>query len=55
MYMVNNYYNGGGDENGVAWNDPTINLDWGVTEPLLSPRDQLNRFLSDIPADELPA
>jgi dTDP-4-dehydrorhamnose 3,5-epimerase len=54
MYMVNNYYNGGRDENGVAWNDPTINLDWGVTEPLLSPRDQLNRFLKDIPADELP-
>lgn len=54
MYMVNNYYNGGKDENGVAWNDPTINLNWGVTAPLLSPRDQQNRFLKDIPADELP-
>ena len=54
MYMVNNYYNGGKDENGVAWNDPTINLDWGVTAPLLSPRDQQNRFLRDISADELP-
>jgi dTDP-4-dehydrorhamnose 3,5-epimerase len=53
MYMVNNYYDGA-DENGVAWNDPTINLDWGVTAPLLSPRDQQNRFLSDIPAAELP-
>lgn len=56
MYMVNNYYNGGGDENGVAWNDPTIGLDWGVgsNAPLLSPRDQQNRFLKDIPAAELP-
>jgi len=54
MYMVNNYYNGGKDENGVAWNDPTINLDWGVIAPLLSPRDQQNRFLRDIPTDELP-
>jgi dTDP-4-dehydrorhamnose 3,5-epimerase len=54
MYMVNNYYNGGKDENGVAWNDPQINLDWGTTAPLLSPRDQQNRFLKDIPAAELP-
>jgi dTDP-4-dehydrorhamnose 3,5-epimerase len=54
MYMVNNYYDGGRDECGVAWNDPDINLDWGITAPLLSPRDQRNRFLRDIPKDELP-
>lgn len=53
-YLVNNYYNGGVDENGVAWNDPDIALDWGVDAPLLSPRDAENRFLKDIPADELP-
>ena len=54
MYFVNNYYDGGKDERGVAWNDPDINLDWGIQTPLLSPRDQQNRFLKDIPADELP-
>jgi dTDP-4-dehydrorhamnose 3,5-epimerase len=54
MYMVNNYYDGGKDECGVAWNDPDINLSWGITAPLLSPRDQKNRFLRDIPRDELP-
>jgi dTDP-4-dehydrorhamnose 3,5-epimerase len=54
MYVVNNYYDGGADERGVAWNDPDIGIDWGVTDPLLSPRDQQNRFLRDIPADELP-
>lgn len=54
MYMVNNYYNGGVDENGVAWNDPDIRLDWGVSQPLLSPRDQQNRFLRDIPPENLP-
>ncbi len=55
-YMVNNYYDGGKDENGVAWNDPDINLDWGLkgAAPFLSPRDEKNRFLRDIPADELP-
>lgn len=55
MYMVNNYYDGGKDELGVAWNDPDINLDWGLTfPPLLSPRDQRNPFLRDIPKDQLP-
>ena len=54
MYMVNNYYEGGKDELGVAWNDPQINLDWGVQSPLLSPRDSQNRFLKDIPLGELP-
>ncbi len=54
MYMVNNYYDGGADEMGVAWNDPQINLAWGTTTPILSPRDQQNRLLKDIPPDELP-
>lgn len=53
-YLVNNYYNGGKDENGVAWNDPDIGLDWGVETPLLSPRDAQNPLLKAIPADNLP-
>lgn len=55
MYLVNNYYEGGKDERGVAWNDPDLDLDWGVTDPQLSPRDIENRLLKDIPVDELPA
>jgi dTDP-4-dehydrorhamnose 3,5-epimerase len=55
MYIVNNFYDST-DERGVAWNDPSLNLDWGLNgvEPVLSPRDQTNRLLRDIPADELP-
>ncbi|MEZ4646216.1 MAG: dTDP-4-dehydrorhamnose 3,5-epimerase [Chloroflexota bacterium] len=53
-YLVDNYYNGGRDENGVAWNDPDINLDWGITDPILSPRDAANSRLRDIPAANLP-
>lgn len=53
-YLVNNYYDGGKDENGVAWNDPEIGIDWGIREPLLSPRDAQNALLKDIPADNLP-
>jgi dTDP-4-dehydrorhamnose 3,5-epimerase len=50
---VDNYYNGG-DEFGVAWNDPELGLDWGITDPILSPRDQENPCLRDVPIENLP-
>ncbi len=40
-YLVDGYYNPN-DELGVAWDDPAIAADWGVTEPTLSARDQAN-------------
>jgi dTDP-4-dehydrorhamnose 3,5-epimerase len=52
-YLVNNYYSGA-DERGVAWNDPTINIPWGIENPLISDRDKQNRLLKDIPQDERP-
>ena len=54
MYLVNNYYDGGKDELGVAWDDPDIGLDWGVDNPQLSGRDQENLRLKDIPGELLP-
>lgn len=42
LYVVNNYYNDGSDERGVAWNDETLNVNWRVDAPLLSERDQNN-------------
>ena len=53
-YLVNNYYDGGTDERGVAWDDPAISMPWGIEHPLISDRDRQNRLLKDIPADELP-
>lgn len=53
-YLVNNYYDGGGDEHGVAWNDPDIGIGWGVNDPLISPRDASNPLLRDIARDKLP-
>ena len=38
-YLVDGYYNAA-DELGVAWDDPEIGADWGLTEPVLSDRDQ---------------
>jgi dTDP-4-dehydrorhamnose 3,5-epimerase len=52
-YLVDNYYSGS-DELGVAWNDPTLALDWQVANPLLSARDQQNPFLTDVAAHALP-
>lgn len=40
-YLVDQYYNPA-DELGVAWDDPDIGADWGVTTPVLSARDQKN-------------
>ncbi len=52
-YLVDNYYDGK-DEYGVAWNDPDIGMDWGITSPELSPRDVTNRRLREIPGEEIP-
>ena len=40
-YLVDSYYNPA-DELGVAWNDPAVGADWGVSEPTLSARDAAN-------------
>jgi dTDP-4-dehydrorhamnose 3,5-epimerase len=46
-YLVDGYYNPA-DELGVAWDDPEIAADWGVTQPILSARDQANPRRADI-------
>ena len=46
-YLVDGYYNPA-DELGVAWNDPAIGADWGVTDPIVSERDQANPRRHDI-------
>ncbi len=46
-YLVDGYYNPI-DELGVAWDDPAVEADWGVTNPILSARDQANPRRSDI-------
>jgi dTDP-4-dehydrorhamnose 3,5-epimerase len=52
-YIVDNYYDGH-DELGVAWDDPTLQIAWGVSTPVLSPRDLANPRLLDIPPETLP-
>lgn len=40
-YLVDSYYNPA-DERGVAWDDPAVVADWGLSDPILSARDQAN-------------
>ncbi len=53
-YIVDGYYNGGADENGVAWNDPELHVAWGVDNPIISARDAANPFLRHIAPESLP-
>jgi dTDP-4-dehydrorhamnose 3,5-epimerase len=52
-YLVDQYYNPE-DENGVAWDDPDIAADWGVSDPVLSERDRTNPRRRDLPAARRP-
>ncbi len=46
LYKADSYYapeaNGG-----IRWNDPEINVDWGVEKPILSSKDENNPWLKD--------
>jgi dTDP-4-dehydrorhamnose 3,5-epimerase len=52
-YLVDGYYNPA-DELGMAWNDPAVAADWGVTDPVLSARDQANPKRADLPVGRRP-
>lgn len=52
-YLVDGYYNAA-DELGVAWDDPAITADWGLTDPIVSKRDQTNPKRSEIPVSRKP-
>jgi dTDP-4-dehydrorhamnose 3,5-epimerase len=43
-----------GDEYGVLWDDSALEIDWGVDNAVLSPKDLENLRLSDIPPALLP-
>ena len=52
-YLVDGYYNQA-DELGVAWDDPAVTADWGVTDPIMSDRDRTNPARADLPAGRRP-
>ena len=52
-YLVDGYYNPA-DEFGVAWDDPEIGGDWGVTAPVVSARDAANPKRSALAPHTIP-
>lgn len=36
------------DDAGIIWNDPALNIDWGIKDPILSGKDQLLPLFKDL-------
>ncbi|MCO5199752.1 MAG: dTDP-4-dehydrorhamnose 3,5-epimerase [Anaerolineae bacterium] len=53
VYVVDNYFDGR-DEYGIAWNDPALGIDWELTEPVVSARDQNNPLFKDVLEENRP-
>ncbi len=52
-YKCTDFYNPE-TESGIIWNDPDLNIDWLIKEPILSPKDASYSRLKDLPPDKLP-
>lgn len=50
LYKADNPY-APESEGGIRWNDPELNIDWGVEHPVLSAKDERNPFLRDAITD----
>jgi dTDP-4-dehydrorhamnose 3,5-epimerase len=40
FYKCTNYYHKD-SESGIVWNDKKLNIDWGITDPIVSSKDQI--------------
>jgi len=54
LYKCDDVYHGD-DCRGIAWNDPTFGIDWGVGDPTLSPADAILPRITDLDSGDLPA
>ncbi|RAU84022.1 dTDP-4-dehydrorhamnose 3,5-epimerase [Pontibacter arcticus] len=46
LYKCTNFY-ASATEGGLLWSDPALNIDWGLTDPLVSPKDEILPLLQD--------
>ncbi len=53
LYKCSDYYDRA-DEHGILWNDPDLQISWGIERPLLSERDRKNPLLAAVPREFLP-
>ncbi len=47
LYLVDAYYDGK-DTTAITWNDPDLDIDWPVKNPIISDRDKNNPRLRDL-------
>lgn len=52
LYKCTDFYNSA-TESGIIWNDPDLNIDWPIKEPVLSPKDANYSRLKDLSPDKL--
>ncbi len=53
LYKCSDFYDPA-DEGGVVWNDPDLNIAWGIANPLLSEKDRQYQRLAEVPRALLP-
>jgi dTDP-4-dehydrorhamnose 3,5-epimerase len=46
-YKLSKEYSPGDDDKGLRWNDPEINIQWPVSNPIISQKDAANPLLKD--------
>lgn len=51
-YKCSDYYNPDG-ERGLYWDDPDLNINWEVEDPVISDKDQIQPALKEIPEHDL--
>lgn len=47
VYLVDTYYDGS-DQRAIAFDDPTLNINWPIKDPIISDRDKNNPKLKDL-------
>jgi dTDP-4-dehydrorhamnose 3,5-epimerase len=53
LYKCSDFYDAA-DERGIAWNDPHLQIDWGVAHPIISDKDSSLPSLATVPREFLP-
>jgi dTDP-4-dehydrorhamnose 3,5-epimerase len=47
LYKCSDYY-APASEGGLLWNDPALGIEWGVNEPIISPKDAVLPTLAEL-------
>lgn len=52
FYKCSNYYNRK-MERGISWNDPMLNIDWQIADPVVSEKDNKHPMIAELSEDDL--